>query len=375
MLSHAIYDRSFLMPLGVFDRTLRFLSEEGRVYFRARNKKAVSKQLHEIRELYRWYGFVPYQYFKHQLYDKEFSGDVKDFLPPELVHRYRNKVNPRECWVNVVNKSKFSSVMRAAGLPVVQDLFLVDRNLGILDLDRNPLTFSEFIELLHEKDLHAVFVKPESGGQGKGAHRCEVAASGLVVNGIVMDERAFTDCLFSNNTFPRYVVQPVIIQHPVLQALNSASVNTVRIDTLILGEAVYHNGAMLRVGRGVSCTDNFHDGGFAIGINLETGCVGDVGIQSAEFGKTRVKSHPESGILFSSITVPFWDEIKVTTKQAALAMLPLKSLGWDIAVTLKGPLIIESNQDYGISSLQECSGGLRHTPLGQEIEKGLRCSR
>lgn len=363
------------MPLGVLDRTLRFLSEEGRVYFRNHNKKTISKQLREVSELYRWYGFIPYQYFKHQLYDSEFHGDVKNFIPPELVHRYRNKINPREHWADVVNKTKFSAIMRAAGLPVVQDLFLVDRVLGIVDLDRNAITYSKFIDSLQKDGFEAVFIKPESGGQGKGAHRCEVSSAGLIIDGVVLSEPVFTESLFSHNTYPRYVVQPVIQQHPILQGLNSSSVNTVRIDTLILGEVVHHNSAMLRVGRGTSCTDNFHDGGFAVGIDLDSGCVGTFGNQAAGFGKSRVKSHPVSGVLFSSVTVPFWEELKVATKRAALALLPLRSLGWDVAVTSQGPLIVEANQDYGISSLQECAGGLRHTPLGQEIEKGLRRNR
>jgi len=42
-------------------------------------------------------------------------------------------------------------------------------------------------------------------------------------------------------------------------------------------------------------------------------------------------------------TLPCWFETSVLVKQPALKFLPLRAIGWDVAITPDGPCILEAN--------------------------------
>ena len=92
-----------------------------------------------------------------------------------------------------------------------------------------------------------------------------------------------------------YLVQPVIVQHPLLASLAGTSVNTVRIDTYLTGDTVHFNKAVLRVGNGIACTDNWASGGLIVKIDLDTGTLRGNGKIKSKFGKGEFSNHPRSG--------------------------------------------------------------------------------
>ena len=77
--------------------------------------------------------------------------------------------------------------------------------------------------------------------------------------------------------------------------------------------------------------------------------------------------HPQTGFVFEGAILPFWDELKELVGRAARALVPLRALGWDIAICPDGPRVVEANQHYDIFLMQELSGGLRETPIGQQM--------
>jgi hypothetical protein len=95
--------------------------------------------------------------------------------------------------------------------------------------------------------------------------------------------------------------------------------------------------------------DNYHAGGFASPIDIATGRVGP-GI--AKDGFERVGAHPESGVRFEGMTLPFWDETLALVKRVAPFFYDLRTLGWDIAITNSGPMIIEANYLWGVDIVQ-----------------------
>ena len=41
--------------------------------------------------------------------------------------------------------------------------------------------------------------------------------------------------------------------------------------------------------------------------------------------------------------LPLWNETLNLVKQAALCFLPIRTIGWDIAISPRGPVIMEAN--------------------------------
>jgi Sugar-transfer associated ATP-grasp len=71
-----------------------------------------------------------------------------------------------------------------------------------------------------------------------------------------------------------------------------------------------------------------------------------------------------------ALRLPYWDEVKNLAARAARAVAPLRYVGWEIALTNDGPVVIEGNDPSDVSMLQDGVGGLRDTPLGVEIRRG-----
>ncbi|MEY6563350.1 sugar-transfer associated ATP-grasp domain-containing protein, partial [Listeria monocytogenes] len=76
------------------------------------------------------------------------------------------------------------------------------------------------------------------------------------------------------------------------------------------------------------------------------------------------------GIDPSTFVMPFWSEMRDTMRLAARTLKPLRSIGWDVAITPNGPLVVEANENYGIDVLQELSGGYADKPLGLAYLEG-----
>lgn len=141
------------------------------------------------------------------------------------------------------------------------------------------------------------------------------------------------------------LAEEFIIQHPVLMELSPSAVNTVRVITqLNANNEVEFLGARLRISEN-SPVDNMASGNFAASLNIDTGVVDGPGVYS-DITKKDVTIHPVTSVPVIGFQVPFWPEILSLAKQAAQLVPANRSIGWDVAVTEKGPELIEGNHDW-----------------------------
>ena len=64
------------------------------------------------------------------------------------------------------------------------------------------------------------------------------------------------------------------------------------------------------------------------------------------FGLVDVTVHPRTQRSFLSLTVPSWHEAQTLAIAAARAFAPLVTVGWDVALTDRGPVLIEGNATW-----------------------------
>ena len=50
--------------------------------------------------------------------------------------------------------------------------------------------------------------------------------------------------------------------------------------------------------------------------------------------------------------LPFWGDVIATVNRAAPLFSDLKWLGWDLAITDSGPLLIDANYEWGVDIVQ-----------------------
>jgi hypothetical protein len=53
--------------------------------------------------------------------------------------------------------------------------------------------------------------------------------------------------------------------------------------------------------------------------------------------------HPKTGIPFAGFQLPFWPDVRDLVRRTAPLFWPLRTIGWDIALTPTGPRVVEGN--------------------------------
>ena len=139
------------------------------------------------------------------------------------------------------------------------------------------------------------------------------------------------------------IIEEKIIQHPDMAKLYPGSINTLRMVTLNNGKAVTLVLAICRIGNG-GRVDNFLNGGMMTRIDVEAGKLKYVCVD--EQNRT-YETHPITGTPFVGYPIPMWDQCVELAKKAALVVPQVGYVGWDLAVTPNGPVLVEGNEFPG----------------------------
>lgn len=218
--------------------------------------------------------------------------------------------------------------------------------------------FVQFLQK-HKK----IIVKPDRGSLGKDVLLLEF-----------LDETKAREYFRNIAPDEHTICEEFICQHPVLNALNPHSVNTVRITSLLVDGEVEILSATLRCGAGEdSITDNLSKGGIGAQIDIETGIICDYG---RDFAMNTYSHHPVSGVQIVGLQIPNWDRAIARLKEAHKRVPQCTLYGWDIAITEDDIDIVEANSKPGIRNIQQLDGvpkGHKLIPLlKQDPLKGKR---
>ena len=351
----------------------RFLVEEIVPYLLSHNKKPIVQQIREMNLLKTYYHYKPYHYINYHMYLNSFNDDILDYIPPRILQSYRDKVNPREVIDKVENKIIFSKIMAAKKLPALSNLFIISRDREIRDMEAKLVEFDDFIEFLISSGNREIFVKPVTGIAGREAYKVILHHGSMMFNSEnIIGKDSFYNRLFNQSKYKEFIVQKMFRQHALLDQINHASVNTIRIHTFVDKGHVLCNAAYLKASTGGECVDNWSKGGIEVRVDLESGILcanGRIPSRSKNslYGVRSIQEHPVSGFRFQGTAIPFWDGVKKLVCSAALVLLPLRWLGWDVAIGKDGPVLVEANHNHDVFFMQTLVGGLRKTSIGREI--------
>lgn len=208
--------------------------------------------------------------------------------------------------------------------------------------------FDVFAAFLGRHD--ELMLKPARGMMGRGIEKLRTSQLGSA--------GAFYRSCREN----RLLLEEVIAQHPVLSAPNPGSVNSVRINAARSRDGqIVLIGACLKCGGKGACTDNFHSGGVAYPIDMETGRVSGPGRNNSQ---TRdFIYHPGSGVRMPGLIVPYWREVTDCVRRAMELVPTVGYAGWDIAVTPQGPELIEGNYSWPGGNIIQFDGVGKYTLL------------
>ncbi|MGD9877936.1 sugar-transfer associated ATP-grasp domain-containing protein [Desulfococcus sp.] len=207
------------------------------------------------------------------------------------------------------------------------------------------------------------FAKPEGGRCGTGimAFRYDGPGRYRSESGRRLSKEDVMARVAACSLSSPYILQERILNHADVAALVGDALSTCRIVTYREpdgSEGVLPCAIFKMAARGRS-TDNFHTGGMAVSIDLETGVLGR-GVVGAE-PTTRWDVHPDTQKRVNGFQLPFWAETLALCREAHRVFKDYAFIGWDVAITDDGPMLVEGNLFWGVEAMQMA----HETPLGE----------
>lgn len=194
----------------------------------------------------------------------------------------------------------------------------------LFNKEMTPDDFMAFI-----KDKKSLIYKPSDMSAGEGVEKIDLTNK---------DTATLYALLYNKGTG---LIEDFIIQHPLLATLSDRAVNTLRIITITDREKCHIVYTALRMGYG-GITDNLYGGGIVAAVSQEgVVCTNAYNMKGDEFSH-----HPITGTIIKGFKLPFWEETTQLMKQVYNIVPQIKYVGWDVAITPIGPVLVEGNSRY-----------------------------
>lgn len=183
-------------------------------------------------------------------------------------------------------------------------------------------------------DISKFIYKPLEGGQGKGIQ--------------VFEKNEWSLQTYEELRGTHGILEEWIQQHPVMQKLYPEAVNIIRIQTIYTQNKCHFLCATLTIGYKNKIANASADSIFTL-VDIESG---QVSTDGCDYNDNIYEKHPETGIIFKDFQIPMWQEVLKMVEKAAARVPQIGYVGWDIAITKRGPVIIEGNNDGGYVGYQ-----------------------
>jgi hypothetical protein len=313
----------------------------------------------------------PWELELYGLYDLP-ADALKSFLSDRAWNKVVRPALNDQAWCVVVdNKWVAANYWASLGVAIPETYGLLHPTSGAA-MTGEPLR--SLIDLAEwSRAVTTSFVlKPLGGWQGEGV---------VVVRDVVWTSGAphfvtAEDRTLSINEFERslvmdfrgikgYLVQETLQQHLWLQGISGGASNSLRVVTFLPdnGEPFVQM-AVLRLGRVGHMVDNWAVGGVAVHIDVGSGRLGR-GRLKPKYGGCWVTSHPDTGRQFVDQVIPEWPAVCDKVLHAARVTPGLRSVGWDVILSDRGPSIIEGNASWDLQLMQIHTGGLLTEEVGR----------
>lgn len=327
-----------------------------KVFIKDPNKKSFFKIIKEVFVLNKTKKEIPFYYFKY-LYRKDVKNYL-DYLSTREVSSIRNStLLHKPAYKSILDNKLFFSLLSEKSPLNTPKLF--SYNLGntfyynntIKQIYNRSELVSFFEHVFTVANLDGLFFRPPSDYGGKGCFK--LTRAGL---------KNELDVIFDSLINGYYVHTEIIKQHGEINKIHDKSVSTLRIISLITSENQPKIiSVFMRFGVGNSVVDNASSGGFFVGVNIDKGTLKDTGHYLLEYGGAQIKKHPDSGFVFEGFKVPYFKEACEEVLKGIL-VIPDRLIGWDVAITPNGPIIVEPNDGPHLEMSDIAYGGLLKNP-------------
>ena len=326
-------------------------------YKDSKDKKSKGQIKTEVDICKRFWGIYPLHYVRYDLYKKSVQltkNELVNYIPEFFFYNiFLPYYDGDKYSMLLIDKNISEQLFRSVDISQPETICkLIKGEIHTRDLKK--MDFYEINLELEKKKCKKIFVKPVDGEGGYGIIVFHLSENDKYMNN---DNVELTETFLLNiSKVDDYVIQEGIIQDESITKIYPSSINTFRIATENIRGCVRVVCSVLRMGRQGNEVDNASQDGIVLGIDSNTGEFNDYAIDEMDgiFYK-----HPDTNFVFKGHTILDWNKIVNFTLECAKKLPQFTHLGWDIALTKKGPMAIEANLEFGLDIYQLALGGLR----------------
>lgn len=187
-------------------------------------------------------------------------------------------------------------------------------------------TLEEFTEFL--KGKINIIVKPVDQACGRNVEK-------INIENISNIEQLYNSLIEKK----QFLVEDCIVQHPKMAEIYPNAVNTLRIVTVTKNNNVNIMFRSIRMGNDGNVVDNFNHGGLFTTIEED----GIIRKPAVDKKGNIYESHPYTNTKIVDFEIPLFKEAIEYVKTMAISIPEVGYVGWDIAITERGPVVVEAN--------------------------------
>jgi hypothetical protein len=292
----------------------------------------------------------PSEYFLYQLYDDErFSADVKKtFLGADRLAKLLDSLDMP--WPEIADdKPTLTALLRGHDLPIPETQAMRHRDRefpGAVAL-RSKDDVERF---LRSEAKYPLFTKPTNGVCSLGVanlERYDRQSDSVVTKHqkqVLVGEFADQTEKYADRG---YLFQTRLTPHPRIVDVVGDQISTVRMFVLVDDQGPLLLRASWKIPSGTTVADNFwRTGNMLGGIDVDTGKVIRV-LRRTETGTEPIERHPKTATSFKDLVFPEWEQMREIVMRGAAAVPSCHFQGWDVALTDRGPVLVELEGDGG----------------------------
>jgi len=333
------FSRAFIKP--VKKRIKPFtMANKASCNLMGKNPLSYFEFMKKFYSLYTKYGFMPDEVQRLGLLNLK-DNPEECFISKKKMVAQQYILNPKPFMELTEDKAVFSIYCEKNNIPIPKlfGLFFKD-SCGINWIGGEPLSKrEEWIDFFVNHCPDEFVIKPSRGVYGEGIIFVDKKKDDFSGESIHQQ--------LKKSRFDSFVIQEALKNHTSILAVSpKEGLQTLRVITFIDEYSeVKVICAYLKIIVGNNMVDN-HKGGklgnLLCEINLFDGSL-NVPFLITEGGLIQKPKHPDTGKHIAGIKLPFWKDVTQLAKEIAPHFLPMRAIGWDIALTPNGPCIIEGN--------------------------------
>ena len=288
---------------------------------------------------------APEEYFDFE-FDKKNEEFRETFLTEIEKTRYIRLLNPKKYYILARNKYLAHLYLDAFGLRKAK-LYCYYHPEGRFENENIGGDYNSVLNILRAKDVKSCVVKTTESSHGDGVvliNNIDYVGEECILyryDGEKVDLRALLK-------YEPLIFEEAIIQTNQFQQFNQSSINTVRFMTTLYPDGnAYIIAIWMKFGRNGSCVDNAGSGGNVdAAVDVKTGKIYNVTLFDGWRKTKLITHHPDSGTLLEGVVIENWEKITADIISFQKAMPFNKAIGWDIAITETGPVVVEMNDNW-----------------------------